>query len=105
MRPLEIDRSAARGYSVVATVRPITSTKSATGHLLGAARGLEAIFTILAVRDGRLPGTLNLDDPDPLAEGLVLVARSARTAAVEYAMSNGLGFGGVNASVLFKRLG
>ncbi len=83
----------------------ITSTKSATGHLLGAAGGLEAVFTILAVRDGLLPATLNLDDPDPLAEGLDLVVHNARAAAVEYAMSNGFGFGGVNASVLFKRFG
>lgn len=81
----------------------ITSTKSATGHLLGAAGGIEAIFTILAIRDGIIPPTLNLTDPDPLAAGLDLVALHSRRASIEYALSNGFGFGGVNASILFKR--
>jgi 3-oxoacyl-[acyl-carrier-protein] synthase II len=83
----------------------VTSTKSATGHLLGAAGGVEAIFTILAVRGQVIPPTLNLVDPDPLAEGLDLVALRSRPATINYAMSNGFGFGGVNASVLFRRLG
>lgn len=81
----------------------VTSTKSATGHLLGAAGGIEAIFTILALRDQVAPATLNLDNPDPLAAGIDLVAKQARPLAIEHAMSNGFGFGGVNASVLFKR--
>jgi 3-oxoacyl-[acyl-carrier-protein] synthase II len=81
----------------------ITATKSATGHLLGAAGGIEAIFTILALRDQVAPATLNLDNPDPLAEGLDLVAKTARPMAMEIALSNGFGFGGVNASVIFKR--
>ncbi|MDR3513394.1 MAG: beta-ketoacyl-ACP synthase II [Caulobacteraceae bacterium] len=81
----------------------VSATKSATGHLLGAAGGLEAIFTVLALRDQVLPPTLNLQTPDPLAEGLDLVALTARPAKLDYALSNGFGFGGVNASVIFKR--
>lgn len=81
----------------------ISSTKSATGHLLGAAGGIEAIFTVLALRDQVAPATLNLDNPDELAEGLDLIRGQARPWPMEYALSNGFGFGGVNASVLFKR--
>jgi 3-oxoacyl-[acyl-carrier-protein] synthase II len=81
----------------------ITSTKSATGHLLGAAGGLEAVFAALAIRDGVVPPTLNLDDPDPLAEGLDMVAKTARRMPIDYALSNGFGFGGVNACVLLRR--
>ncbi|MGY2402809.1 beta-ketoacyl-ACP synthase II [Pseudomonas sp. SDO5271_S396] len=81
----------------------ISSTKSATGHLLGAAGGIEAIFTVLALRDQIAPVTLNLDNPDALAEGLDMVRGHARPMSIEYALSNGFGFGGVNASVLFKR--
>ncbi|WP_117192416.1 beta-ketoacyl-ACP synthase II [Rhizobium terrae] len=81
----------------------VSSTKSATGHLLGAAGGLEAIITALALRDGILPPTLNLEDPDPIAEGLDLIGPQARRSQVEYALSNGFGFGGVNASVILRR--
>jgi 3-oxoacyl-[acyl-carrier-protein] synthase II len=81
----------------------ISSTKSATGHLLGAAGGLEAVFSIMALRDGMLPPTLNLTDPDPVAEGLDLIGPEARKTETEYVLSNGFGFGGVNASVIFKR--
>ena len=81
----------------------ISSTKSATGHLLGAAGGLEAIFTILALRDQVIPPTLNLYHPDEAGDGLNLVALQARAANLTYALSNGFGFGGVNASVLFRR--
>jgi 3-oxoacyl-[acyl-carrier-protein] synthase II len=81
----------------------VTSTKSATGHLLGAAGGIEAIFTILAIRDQIAPATLNLENPDVAAQGLDIVHGQARPMAIEYALSNGFGFGGVNASVLFKR--
>lgn len=81
----------------------ISSTKSATGHLLGAAGGLEAIFTVLALRDQVIPPTLNLETPDEDAAGLDLVALTARKAQFDYALSNGFGFGGVNASVIFKR--
>jgi 3-oxoacyl-[acyl-carrier-protein] synthase II len=81
----------------------VSSTKSATGHLLGAAGGLEAIFTILALRDQTVPATLNLDNPDPAADGIDLVRGAARPMALTHAMSNGFGFGGVNASIVFKR--
>ncbi|WP_085590649.1 MULTISPECIES: beta-ketoacyl-ACP synthase II [unclassified Pseudomonas] len=81
----------------------ITSTKSSTGHLLGAAGGVEAIFTVLALRDQVVPPTLNLIHPDEAAEGLDLVALNARHMTIRHALSNGFGFGGVNASLLFRR--
>ncbi|MBV4551671.1 beta-ketoacyl-ACP synthase II [Pseudomonas sp. SWRI102] len=81
----------------------ITSTKSATGHLLGAAGGIEAIFTVLALRDQVVPPTLNLIHPDEAASGLDLVGLKARKMPITHALSNGFGFGGVNASVLFRR--
>jgi 3-oxoacyl-[acyl-carrier-protein] synthase II len=81
----------------------ITSTKSATGHLLGAAGGIEAIFTIQALREQVVPPTLNLHHPDAEAEGLHLVALTAQPQRMHYALSNGFGFGGVNASLLLKR--
>lgn len=81
----------------------ITSTKSSTGHLLGAAGGIEAIFTVLALRDQIVPPTLNLINPDKVAEDLDLVALAARKMKIDHALSNGFGFGGVNASVLFRR--
>jgi 3-oxoacyl-[acyl-carrier-protein] synthase II len=81
----------------------VSATKSATGHLLGAAGGLEAIFTILALRDQLAPPTLNLENPDDAAGGIDLVARAARPMAMEHAISNGFGFGGVNASIILRR--
>lgn len=81
----------------------IRATKSATGHLLGAAGGIEAIFAILALRDQVAPATLNLQVADSAANGLDLVRGEARHMPMEYALSNGFGFGGVNASVLFRR--
>ncbi|WP_431702500.1 beta-ketoacyl-ACP synthase II [Pseudomonas sp. BR20] len=81
----------------------ISSTKSATGHLLGAAGGIEAVFTVLALRDQVVPPTLNLNQPDEAADGLDLVALNARQLSITHALSNGFGFGGVNASVLFRR--
>lgn len=81
----------------------ITSTKSATGHLLGAAGGIEAVFTVLALRDQIVPPTLNLVHPDEAADGLDLVGLKARKMPITHALSNGFGFGGVNASVLFRR--
>ena len=82
----------------------VSATKSATGHLLGAAGGVEAIFTILALRDQLAPPTLNLVQRDPAADGVDIVAGAARAIATDYAMSNGFGFGGVNASLVFGRL-
>ncbi|MGV6395997.1 beta-ketoacyl-ACP synthase II [Pseudomonas caspiana] len=81
----------------------VTSTKSATGHLLGAAGGIEAIFTALAIRDQIAPATLNYENPDEAAEGLDIVHGTARAMDIEYALSNGFGFGGVNASLLLRR--
>ncbi|MEJ5151788.1 beta-ketoacyl-[acyl-carrier-protein] synthase II [Comamonas sp. MYb396] len=83
----------------------ITATKSALGHMLGAAGGAAAVFSVLALRDQIAPPILNLDNPDPLAEGLDLVRGSARAHAIEHAMLNGFGFGGVNASLVLKRFG
>jgi 3-oxoacyl-[acyl-carrier-protein] synthase II len=82
----------------------VTSTKSATGHLLGAAGGLEAIYAILALRDQIVPATLNYDNPDPSAEGIDIVSGKARPMAIEHVLSNGFGFGGVNASVLLRKM-
>ncbi len=81
----------------------VTSTKSATGHLLGAAGGLEAIFTVLAIRDQTVPATLNFTQADEAVGALHIVHGAAQAMPIEYALSNGFGFGGVNASVLFKR--
>jgi 3-oxoacyl-[acyl-carrier-protein] synthase II len=82
---------------------PISSTKSATGHMLGAAGAAGAIFTIEALRSGILPPTLNLQQADENFDDFDLVGPEPRTRAVDYAMANGFGFGGVNASVLLKR--
>ncbi|WP_024696189.1 beta-ketoacyl-ACP synthase II [Pseudomonas syringae] len=81
----------------------ISATKSATGHLLGAAGGIEAVFTVLALRDQIVPPTLNLIHPDEAAHRLDLVALTARKMPITHALSNGFGFGGVNASLLFRR--
>lgn len=82
----------------------ISSTKSATGHLLGAAGAVEAIITAMALRDGILPPTLNLTDPDDAATGMDLIGPTARSIPVKYALSNGFGFGGVNASLVIRRM-
>ncbi len=82
---------------------PVSSTKSMTGHLLGAAGGVEAAFTVLALHRGVLPPTINLESPDPDCD-LDYVPGSARNAAVQVALSNSFGFGGVNACLLFRRL-
>ena len=81
----------------------MSSTKSAIGHLLGAAGSVEAIFSILAMRDNILPPTLNLDDPDDDCEGIDLVPHQARERKVDAVLSNSFGFGGTNASLVFRR--
>jgi len=81
----------------------ISSTKSMTGHLLGAAGGVEAIFTILALHDQVVPPTINLDNPDPACAGLDLVPHEARSADIKVALSNSFGFGGTNGSLLLRR--
>lgn len=82
----------------------ISSTKSMTGHTLGAAGGIEAVASILALRDGVLPPTINYTTPDPDCD-LDYVPNTARHQQVEYALSNNLGFGGHNASLIFRRFG
>lgn len=81
----------------------MSSTKSMTGHLLGAAGGVEAIFSVLALHEGILPPTTNLETPDPLCD-LDYVPNVARKEDIDYALSNSLGFGGHNASILFKKM-
>jgi len=81
----------------------VSSTKSMTGHLLGAAGVVEAIFSILAIRDGVLPPTINLENPDPACD-LDYVPGTAREAAVQVALSNSFGFGGTNGSLVFRAL-
>ena len=80
----------------------MSSTKSATGHLLGAAGAIEAIFSILAIRDGVAPPTLNLDEPSR-PSAIDRVARVAQERRIDVALSNSFGFGGTNASVIFKK--
>ena len=80
----------------------VSSTKSMTGHLLGAAGGVEAIFTTLALRDGVLPPTINLEHLDPEID-LDCVPQTARKAQVEYALTNSFGFGGQNVSLALRR--
>ena len=81
----------------------ISATKSSTGHLLGAAGAIGAIFTIHALRQGVLPMTLNLETRDPAAGDLDLVGVQPRHRVVDHAMTNGFGFGGVNSSLLFRQ--
>jgi 3-oxoacyl-[acyl-carrier-protein] synthase II len=80
----------------------VSSTKSMIGHLLGAAGAVEAIFSVLALRDQVAPPTINLDDPDDDCD-INLVPHTAQEIAIEYALSNSFGFGGTNGSLLFKR--
>jgi 3-oxoacyl-[acyl-carrier-protein] synthase II len=81
---------------------PISATKSMTGHLLGAAGSTEAIFTILSLRDGILPPTINYEEPDPECD-LDYVPNVARRKPIQAAMSNAFGFGGTNATLVFKK--
>jgi 3-oxoacyl-[acyl-carrier-protein] synthase II len=82
---------------------PVSSTKSMTGHLLGAAGGIEAAFSVLAIHRGLLPPTINLEHPDPECD-LDYVPGRARETSVHVVLSNSFGFGGVNACLLFKKL-
>lgn len=81
----------------------VSSTKSMTGHLLGAAGGIEAIFSILALRDQVVPPTINLDNPDPECD-LDYVANTARDLKLSVSMSNSFGFGGTNGTCIFKTI-
>ena len=82
---------------------PVSSTKSMTGHLLGAAGGVEAIFSILAMRDGVIPPTINLDNPGEGCD-LDFVPHTARDAKLDVVLSNSFGFGGTNGTLVFRRL-
>ena len=81
----------------------ITANKSMVGHTLGAAGAIEAIFTILAMRDGCVPPTINLDDPDEAGEGLDLTPNVAARREMRTAISNSFGFGGQNTALVFRR--
>ena len=81
----------------------MSSTKSAIGHLLGAAGAVEAIFSILTIRDGVIPPTLNLDDPS-VETKLDLVPHEAKRKRVDVVLSNSFGFGGTNASLVVRRV-
>jgi 3-oxoacyl-[acyl-carrier-protein] synthase II len=91
-----------RCFGEHATKLAISSTKSMTGHLLGAAGGLEAGITALAVHHQMVPPTINLEHPDPECD-LDYVPTKKRAMPIEYALSNSFGFGGTNAALLFKR--
>ena len=90
------DAFGAQAYKV-----PISSTKSVTGHLLGAAGGIELAACALAMRDGIIPPTINLDNPDPECD-LDFVPHKAREAKIKVALSNSFGFGGHNSSVIIR---
>ncbi len=81
----------------------VTSTKSATGHLLGAAGAIEAVFSVMALKDGIIPPGLNIEDPEPEADVFDLVPGKARSQQLASVLSNSFGFGGVNASILLRR--
>ena len=80
----------------------VSSTKSMTGHLLGAAGGIEAVATVLALHHGMLPPTINYETPDPECD-LDYIPNQARKMDVEYALSNAFGFGGTNATLAFRK--
>lgn len=82
---------------------PVSSTKSATGHMLGAAGAIEAVFSILALRDQILPAGLNLGTPMTEAQGFDLIRGASRPSALTHVLSNAFGFGGVNAALVFSR--
>ncbi len=81
----------------------VSSTKSSTGHLLGAAGGLEAVFAVQALHTGVVPPTINLDNPSPEAEGLDLVPKQARERKLDATLTNSFGFGGTNVSLVFQK--
>ena len=81
----------------------ITANKSMLGHTLGAAGAIEAIATVMALRDGCVPPTINLTDPDPEAEGLDIVTGEAKRLDMAVGLSNSFGFGGQNTALVFRR--
>ncbi len=95
-------RAVKRAFGELAYRIPVSSTKSMTGHMLGAAGGAEAIFCILAIRDQVAPPTINYETPDPACD-LDCVPNTAREMRIEYALSNSFGFGGTNGTLIFRR--
>jgi 3-oxoacyl-(acyl-carrier-protein) synthase len=91
-----------RAFGDYAYSLPISSSKSMTGHLLGAAGAVEAVVSTLVIQNGVIPPTVNLETPDPDCD-LDYVPNVARSATVDVVMSNSLGFGGHNASLVFRR--
>ncbi|MGH7831623.1 MAG: beta-ketoacyl-[acyl-carrier-protein] synthase family protein, partial [Candidatus Binatia bacterium] len=81
---------------------PVSSTKSMTGHLLGAAGAVEGVYTTLALHNGLIPPTINHENPDPQCD-LDYVPNQARKKDIQIALSNSFGFGGTNACVVFRR--
>ena len=81
----------------------ISATKSMTGHLLGAAGGLEAALTVMAVKTGVIPPTINLEEPEELAAGMELVRDTARERTLDVALTNSFGFGGTNVTLALAR--
>ena len=81
----------------------VSSTKSMTGHLLGAAGGVEAVFAVMALKDQSVPPTINLDNPDPDCD-LDYVPHTARDLSIKHTLSNSFGFGGTNGTLIFSQL-
>jgi 3-oxoacyl-[acyl-carrier-protein] synthase II len=100
--PIEL-QAIAKLFGAHARELAISSTKGATGHMLGAAGAIEAMFAIQALRDGVLPPTLNLEEAED-SLGLNLVPRRAMQRRVRYVLSNSCGFGGTNAALIFARV-
>ncbi len=100
---LEIDAMRAVFGGHVSDGLWISSTKSMTGHLLGAAGGLEAVISVLALRDGIVPGTINLDHPEPSLRGIDLVPHESRRRPLRHVLSNSFGFGGTNGVLVFAK--
>lgn len=82
----------------------VSGTKSMTGHMLGAAGSAEAIFTVLAIHNGILPPTINLDNPEDICAGMNMVAHEAQEMKIKAALTNSFGFGGTNGSLIFKAI-
>ncbi len=101
------DRAEARAIAAVfgehARALPVSSTKSMTGHLLGGAGSLEAGLTVLALRDQTAPPTINVEEAEPETAAFHLRRDRSLPVAMEYAMTNSFGFGGTNASLIFRR--
>jgi 3-oxoacyl-[acyl-carrier-protein] synthase II len=95
-------RAIKSAFGPLAKKIPVSSTKSMTGHMMGATAGLEAIFCTLAIRDGILPPTIHYQTPDPECD-LDVIPNEARRARVDVVLSNAFGFGGHNAVLAFRR--